>query len=89
MGLFTFTMMMKTVRITKSLVKEIRTFCMPSGKHGPYQCPPETSRFFRKQLQTHASIKLVRFFVNVSKIRTLTTLGAFPIARAEATHSGK
>ena len=28
MGLFTFTMMMKTERITKSLFKEIRTFCM-------------------------------------------------------------
>ena len=37
MGLLIFTMMMKTVRITKSLVKEIRTFCMRLKKQGPYQ----------------------------------------------------
>ena len=38
MGLFTFTMMMKTVRITKSLVMEIRIFCMLELKQAPYQC---------------------------------------------------
>ena len=37
-GLFTFTMMMKTVSMTKSLVIEIRTFCcMRPKQHESYQ----------------------------------------------------
>ena len=35
-GLFTFTMMMKTERITKSLVTEKLAFCMPISEHAPY-----------------------------------------------------
>ena len=36
-GLFTFTMMMKTVRMMKSLVIEIRTFCINFCQQNPYQ----------------------------------------------------
>jgi hypothetical protein len=39
-GLFTFTMMMKTVRMMKSLVIEIRTFCMKFCQQDLYQAPP-------------------------------------------------
>jgi hypothetical protein len=54
-------MMMKTVRITKSLVIEIRTFCMPPFQQAPYQLllgscaaqkPDKKSRFNAKCMST-------------------------------------
>jgi hypothetical protein len=63
MGLLIFTMMMKTVRITKSLVKEIRTFCMRLKKQGPYQPLVAAVELLCRQLRLDWLMRVVLFLL--------------------------